>query len=31
MDLDYPSKRIIAEVELEDCLELEDELNNKNH
>ena len=29
LNLDYPSKRIIAEVELEDCLELDNELNNK--
>lgn len=29
LNLDYPSKRIIAEVEIEDCLELDDELNNK--
>lgn len=29
LNLDYPSKRIIAEVEIEDCLELNDELNNK--
>ena len=29
LNLEYPSKRIIAEVEIEDCLELDDELNNK--
>ena len=29
LNLDYPSKRILAEVELEDCLELDNELNNK--
>ena len=29
LDLDYPSKRIIAEVEIEDCLELDDNLNKK--
>ena len=29
LNLEYPSKRIVAEVELEDCLELDDELNNK--
>ena len=29
LNLKYPKKRIIAEVELEDCLELTDELNNK--
>ena len=29
LKLDYQSKRIIAEVELEDCLELDNELNNK--
>ena len=28
-NLDYPAKRIIAEVEIEDCLELNDELNNQ--
>lgn len=27
MNLDFPKKRIIAEVEIEDCLELNDELN----
>ena len=29
LNLDFPSKRILAEVELEDCLELNDELNKK--
>lgn len=29
LNLEYPAKRIIAEVEIEDCLELDDELNNK--
>ena len=29
LDLDYPSKKIIAEVEIEDCLELDDNLNKK--
>ena len=29
LNLDFPSKKIIAEVELVDCLELDDELNNK--
>ena len=29
LDLEYPSKRIIAEVEIEDCLELNDDLNQK--
>ena len=29
LNLDYPAKRIIAEVEIEDCLELNDELNNQ--
>ena len=29
LNLEYPSKRIIAEVEIEDCLELDDELNDK--
>ena len=28
LNLEYPSKRIIAEVEIEDCLELDDKLNN---
>ena len=27
--MDYPSKKIIAEVEIEDCLELDDNLNKK--
>lgn len=27
LNLKYPSKRIVAEVEIEDCLELDDELN----
>lgn len=27
LNLRYPSKRIVAEVEIEDCLELDDELN----
>lgn len=27
LNLEYPSKRIIAEVEIEDCLELTDKLN----
>ena len=27
LNLEYPTKRIIAEVELEDCLELDDKLN----
>lgn len=29
LNLEYPSKKIIAEVEIEDCLELNDELNKK--
>lgn len=29
LNLDFPSKKIIAEVELEDCLELDNELNKK--
>ena len=29
LKLDYPSKRIIAVVELEDCLKIDEELNNK--
>ena len=29
LNLEFPSKRILAEVELEDCLELNDELNEK--
>ena len=29
LDLEYPSKRIIAEAELVDCIELDDELNDK--
>lgn len=29
LNLSYPSKRIIAVVEIEDCLELDDELNKK--
>lgn len=29
LNLDYPSKRILAEVELEDCLKIDEELNNK--
>lgn len=29
LNLEYPSKKIIAEVEIEDCLELDDKLNNK--
>ena len=29
LNLKYPSKRIIAEVEIEDCLELDDKLNQK--
>lgn len=29
LKLDYPSKRILAEVELEDCLKIDEELNNK--
>jgi hypothetical protein len=29
LDLDFPSKKILAEVDLEDCLELNDELNKK--
>lgn len=29
LNLEYPSKRIIAEVEIADCLELDDELNQK--
>ena len=29
LDLKYPSKKILAEVEIEDCLELDDELNKK--
>ena len=27
LNLEFPSKRILAEVEIEDCLELNDELN----
>lgn len=27
LNLDYPSKKIIAEVEIEDCLELDEKLN----
>ena len=30
LDLEYPSKRIIAEAELVDCIELDDELNDIN-
>ena len=29
LNLKYPSKRIIAEVEIEDCFELDDKLNQK--
>lgn len=29
LDLEYPSKRILAEAEIEECLELDDKLNNK--
>lgn len=29
LNLEYPSKKIIAEVYLDDCLELDDELNDK--
>ena len=29
LDLDFPLKKILAEVELEDCLELNEELNKK--
>lgn len=29
MDLEFPLKRILAEVEIEDCLELDDDLNQK--
>ena len=29
LNLKYPSKRIMAEVEIEDCLELDDKLNQK--
>lgn len=29
LDLEFPSKKIIAVVEIEDCLELDDELNKK--
>ena len=29
LNLEFPSKRILAEVEIEDCLELNDELNKK--
>lgn len=29
LNLNYPSKRIIAEIEIEDCLELDDKLNEK--
>ena len=29
LNLEYPSERIIAEVEIVDCLELNEELNNK--
>ena len=29
LDLEYPSQRIIAEAELVDCIELDDELNDK--
>lgn len=29
LNLEYPSKKIIAEVEIEDCLELDDKLNDK--
>ena len=29
LNLEYPSKRILAEVEIEDCLELDDDLNQK--
>ena len=30
MNLEFPSRRIIAEVEIEDCLELNEKLNKKN-
>ena len=29
LDLEYPSRRIIAEAELVDCIELDDEINDK--
>ena len=29
LNLEYPSKKIIAEVEIEDCLKLDDKLNDK--
>ena len=29
LNLEFPSKRILTEVEIEDCLELNDELNKK--
>ena len=29
LNLEYPSKRIVAEAEIEDCLELDDKLNNE--
>lgn len=29
MNLEFPSRRILAEVEIEDCLELDDNLNKK--
>ena len=29
MNLEFPSRRILAEVEIEDCLELDDDLNKK--
>ena len=29
LNLEFPSKKIIAEVEIEDCLELDDKLNNE--
>lgn len=29
LNLEFPSKKILAEVEIEDCLELNDELNKK--
>ena len=29
MNLEFPSRRIIAVVEIKDCLELDEELNNK--
>ena len=28
LNLEYPAKKILAEVEIEDCLELDDKLNN---